>query len=325
MDCAAAPAPAPTGALITALEVPGGAGFHGQLYVATRWTGGVGLARVDRDGTHSAVPLPQVDSGIVEISALATFDGYLLCAAVASRGCEAGTVLQLFASNLSEPLRWRPVCAPDFGAEGGGARISAVAALEDGCYACVDHPGRGFQVWRASAADVAGPWQWEPVLFDGAQRFSLNERVNAHAVFAGALYLGTALSAAPGDGSQGAGLPGCELVRIWPGNEWDIVVGGPRFSAAGLKVPFASLGPGFGRSGNAALVGLCAASGKLFAATGRPGQLWVSADGDKWRACNCNDVTGEEFQQLIAVDEALLIATGSADNTESRLWLVEAI
>lgn len=325
MDCAAAPAQAPAGAVITALELPGDAGCHSQLHVATRWTDGVGLVRVDRDGAHSAVPLPKVDSEIVEISALATFEGYLLCAAVASRGGEAGAVLQLFASDMSEPLRWRAACEPDFGAGGGGARISAIATLEDGCYACVDHPGRGFQVWRASSTDAAGPWQWEPMLLDGAQRFSLNERVSAHAVFDGALYLGTAPSTAPGDRSRGEDFPGCELVRIWPGNEWDIVVGGPRFSGAGLKVPFASLGPGFGRSGNAALVGLCVVSGKLFAATDQPGQLWVSQDGDKWRACNCNDVTGEEFQKLIAVDEALLIATGSADNTESRLWLSEAM
>lgn len=192
---------------------------------------------------------------------------------------------------------WDRVTTADLG-DDENAGVFALATAHDAVYAGTCHPQLGFQLWR-STGDGTSPEGWEQVLLNGAWRFNHNFAVTAMAEFGGDLYLGTGIAGWGFDEASGVGRTASEVIRVHKDGSWDLVVGAPRFSPDGLKVPFSGLGPGFNNDFTSAIWCLEAHDGVLYAGTQnwqpmydaqtnraapRKGgaELWASADGDNW-------------------------------------------
>src|SRR5262249_45422412 len=63
--------------------------------------------------------------------------------------------------------------------------------------------------------------------------------------FNGALYAGTGIQDGGRDITNNIGPAASEVIRIYPDDTWDLVVGDPRLTRQGLKIPSSGLGPGF--------------------------------------------------------------------------------
>jgi hypothetical protein len=123
--------------------------------------------------------------------------------------------------------------------------VQGLAMFADHLWLATGHGPLGFSLWRAPAVG-AGPTEglaWRPVLTRGAWRYSVNREVTALLVLPDALLLAVA---ATGTWHQLAGNHGPEILAVTAEGAWEIVVGHPRFTPDGFKVPLAPLGAGFG-------------------------------------------------------------------------------
>ncbi len=126
--------------------------------------------------------------------------------------------------------------------------ITALATLAPWVFLAVSDPVAGFEVYRCDLGDVSGGF--ERVIEGGAQRFALNGAVSAVAATPGGLLLGTAPLA---HGANPVGNWGPELLMLDGDGKWDLIIGQPRFSPDGLRIPASGLGPGLGQGQNAAI------------------------------------------------------------------------
>lgn len=130
---------------------------------------------------------------------------------------------------------------------GGGRRITALAFHDEALFAAVADPMAGFDLFRLDLPDCAG---WTLFLTRGAQRFALNAAVFAMLGTDQGLLLGTAALAA---GPEAVGNWAPELILLLPDGQWDLIMGQPRFSPEGLKLPASARMPGMDLPGNAAV------------------------------------------------------------------------
>lgn len=234
-----------------------------------------------------------------------------------------------------DPLNgvWQPAMEPGFGDPSNRA-ITALASFANHLYAATGNPERGFQLWKTSARGKP-PYRWHPVLRDGAGRYNLNALAPALTVFQGALYVTTGLPGLGYDSANDIGPAAAELLRVYDDDRWELVVGEPRFSSTGLKVPFAVRGPGFDDFYNSVLWSMVAHDGCLYvgthhwgsfecALTGQPlqggFQLWASEDGDRWQAVAAAGF-GDPFQ--IGVQTLLSTSAGlfvGSSNHQEIAW-----
>src|SRR5581483_8569205 len=84
------------------------------------------------------------------------------------------------------------------------------------------------------------------VLTNGAYRGNLNELAISMCPFDGALYVGTAIQNGGYDRAYKVGPAAPELIRIFPDDSWDLIVGTARLTPRGWEVPLSGWGPGFG-------------------------------------------------------------------------------
>jgi len=262
-----------------------------------------GLILRSEDGRNFA---PVSASGIdnnrcLTFDGLTAFGGHLFVAA-------SGTISRqeldrqkppkatLYAADDPATGVWLRAAAPGFD-DPANTGISALAATSRHVYAGTCNPAHGFQLWR-SAAEGQAPFQWEKVLESGAWRFNHNQMVAQMIAFDGDLYLGSALPGFGEDRRNKVGPAALEVLRLRADDSWDLLVGEPRFSPDGLKVPLSTLGPGFNDPFNAAVWSFAVHDGYLYAGTrnweathrARNGlvklrggyQLWVSRDGAEW-------------------------------------------
>jgi ubiquinone/menaquinone biosynthesis C-methylase UbiE len=143
---------------------------------------------------------------------------------------------------------WRPVSEPAFG-DSGNTVIGEFAVFNDYLYAGTVNPERGYQIWKTRAVGKP-PYRWTKVVGSGAGRGKLNEGVLSFCVFNQALYVGGHISMGGHDKKNNVGPAAAELIRLYPDDTWDIVVGTPQVTLQGYKVPLSGMGPGFGNPFN---------------------------------------------------------------------------
>lgn len=182
---------------------------------------------------------------ITTVRTLTSFKGWLFTAPTGTRGgnVNAAQHVQVFASR--DPARggWVPVSPSGFG-DSGNVTIFELEGFGEHLYAgTLNHSG--FQIWR-TRAEGEPPFEWEPVLREGAFRGPLNQAVASLHVFRDALYVGTGIQGGGYDSGNGIGPAPAELLRIREDGGWDLIVGTARNTPDGFKAPLSAYPAGFG-------------------------------------------------------------------------------
>jgi len=138
---------------------------------------------------------------------------------------------------------WTPVCEPSFG-EPENQGIFILRPFAGQLYAGTFN-NTGYQIWRSKCAGTP-PYRWVKVLEKGAYRGALNQIAATMRVFKGALYVGSAIQNGGNDLNNKIGPAGSELIRVYPDDSWDLIIGNARDTPAGKKIPLSGIPPGFG-------------------------------------------------------------------------------
>jgi 1-acyl-sn-glycerol-3-phosphate acyltransferase len=160
---------------------------------------------------------------------------------------------------------WRQVSEPGFGNPDNSV-IFNLAPLGDYLYAGTFNHVTGFELWKTDAEGEV-PYRWTKVLELGAFRGNLNEGVLSMCAFNGALYIGTCIQDGGFDRINQVGPAGGEILRVFPDDTWELVVGGSRLTEQGLLVPSSGLLPGFGDLFNGYIWRMAVHDGHLYVGT----------------------------------------------------------
>jgi len=123
-----------------------------------------------------------------------------------------------------------------------GTNVFEMEPFNGFLYVGAGDDARGYSVLKTDATGLP-PYDFIPVVTDGAFRGATMKSVVSMHPFRGRLYVGSA-------GWWPRPLA-CELIRINPDDTWDLVVGNPRRTPTGDKVPLSGLPDGFGNPFNA--------------------------------------------------------------------------
>jgi len=197
---------------------------------------------------------------------------------------------------------WHQLAPPGFDDEG-STGVASLAVAHDHLYVGISNPLSGYQIWRLPVADAVGKAvadaSWEQILQKGAWRFNHNLSPVSMCAFGGALYIGSGLPGMGYDRDHDVGPAAAELIRLSADGQWDLLMGEPRFTPDGFKVPLSAKGTGFGDPCNGAISTLVVHADTLFAGTSNwrsmdwamgdgqgpldgGFQLWSSSDGETW-------------------------------------------
>jgi nucleoside-diphosphate-sugar epimerase len=242
-------------------EVPRDLGYRGMavfqgrsdpvsaLYVATMSTVLRGTAAHilrSYDGTEF-VPVSEPGLGDPRIStfrSLTAFDGHLY-APPAGEGVNFNSNRRSTVMRSPDPEigRWEPACETGFGDPTNNG-IFQMAEFNDHLYAGTFNHYHGYQIWK-TPANGGGPCRWTRILKRGAYRGPLSQVAMSLCPFNGALYVGSAIQNGGYDRYNLVGPASGEVIRIYPDDSWELLVGTPRETPHGTKYPLSGLGPGF--------------------------------------------------------------------------------
>jgi hypothetical protein len=208
---------------------------------------------------------------------------------------ETETALIYVSDSPSVRERWQKANLPGFGDQNNQA-ISEVSVFNNCLYAATVNPLRGFQIWKTQANGQT-PYVWEQVLVDGAYWHTLNQLVSSMVVFKDNLYIASRPFVFGHNEVNNFYPPASELIRIYPDNSWDLIVGTPRFTPNGLKVPLSGKGSGFDNPYDSTFQCLAVHNGYLYAGTRSEDsfQLWTSEDGQTWEPISLENL-GNHFR-----------------------------
>jgi hypothetical protein len=225
--------------------------------------------------------------------------------------------------------RWEPVTAPS-----NSNRISGFTVFDGFVYVTVDDAQRGFGLKTLPPGESpAKAESWQPVLGFGAFRYLLNANVLEIVSCPDALYLAVGLKKAlPADQSIGIlARQGFELLRVYPDQEgWDIMIGQPRFTSDGLKVPLSGRGAGFDERDPLRFVSLVNVGSGLHLGLvdNQLAQLWKLDGIDQWQELCHGAFLGYQRARLSAAlptPHGILLVTECLDfggNDSLELWMV---
>jgi SAM-dependent methyltransferase len=240
------------------------------LYVASWSKTGSRLLRSEDGRSFIEVGEPGLGyPGVVCLRSLCSFNGRLFASPAAQpqpagRGPNETDFPIILESSDPASGQWRPACEPGFGTPNNQG-VSEMAVF-DGClYAGTLNPVDGFQIWK-TRAEGKPPYSWTQVLTAGAYRGKTNESVVSLCVFNHALYVGTGISGGGYNRYRKIGPAACEVIRLYPDDSWELLVGEPRLTPRGAKIPF-ELGPGFNNFFNGYAWKMCEHDGWLYVGT----------------------------------------------------------
>lgn len=247
-----------------------------------------------------------------------------------------GDIARLYVSDDPLSGTWHEAMPPGFD-DPTNRSVFSLAEFDGHLYAGTGNPDRGFQLWKTKASGEP-PYRWTRVLTDGAYRYNQNEFVATMVGFDGALYVGGGIPGLGYDKAYDVGPAAAELVRVYPDDSWELLVGSSRFTPDGLKVPLSLMGPGYDDPENSTLWSMAVYDNVLYVGThhcesfhtalsGREAihggfHLWASADGEDWQAIT-RDGFGDPFatgvRTLVASPEGLFLGTSTHREIE-KIW-----
>ncbi len=160
---------------------------------------------------------------------------------------------------------WREICIPAFGDDTNKA-VAEMAVFDDHLYAATLNPSCGFQLYK-TRGEGEPPYAWTRVMTGGGFRGYLNEGLAHMCEFGGALYLATGIAGGGYNRWHNIGPAAAELLRLYPDGTWDLLIGAPRLTPDGLKLPLSGLGAGFNHPLNGYMWRVCEHEGWLYVGT----------------------------------------------------------
>jgi cyclopropane fatty-acyl-phospholipid synthase-like methyltransferase len=160
---------------------------------------------------------------------------------------------------------WKSACMPHFG-DATNEGVFNMAAYNGFLYAGTINTSEGCQIWKTDA-EGSPPYDWKKVFSQGGFRGKNNEGILHMVGFEGRLYVGTGIVGGGYDRVRNIGPASAELLRLNPDDTWDLVVGEPRHTPQGWKVPLSGMGPGFNRLTTGYFWRLCVHQGWLYLGT----------------------------------------------------------
>lgn len=274
------------------------------LYCGTASVAGGLILRSEDGAEFEAVTLPGIDDATqMSFAAMTEFDGRLIVAPMGTLSEHAANPHRapapvIYAASDPDLGDWQRIAPPQFASVDGASGVLSLAVFADHLYAGVGNPLAGFSLWRIAAGSL-GAEGWELVLQRGAWRYSHNPLPLRMCVFDGALYLGTGIGGLGRDEQNDVGPCAAELIRVNADGTWDLVMGEPRFTPDGMKVPLSAKGPGFSDACTSMIQSMAVLGGTLFVGTrnwrglgmaaGKGSEpvrggfdLWASGDGRDW-------------------------------------------
>ncbi len=300
---------------------------------------------VSEDGEHfTEISEPGLGNpDILSFRCVVPFQDKLFIAPV---GSVKGEVLERNLSDIAtlyvseDPFsdQWIEAMEPGFGDERNRG-IFSLAPFNGFLYAGTSNPRRGFEIWKTDASGKP-PYRWQRVLAEGASRYSLNHTAATLTEFNGRLYVSSAIPGLGQDKAENIGPAAAELLRIAPDDSWELVVGTPRFTPDGLKVPLSLFGPGFNDPENSVFWAMSAHGGCLYAGSHHNEvwrhalagddvikggfQLWGSRDGETWEPITLdgfNDPYSVGIRTMASTPHGLFLGTLNHREVE-RIWLL---
>src|SRR5579871_4469121 len=222
------------------------------------------------------IPIPTSDASLNTFRVLVAFGGRLFTSPTGKTLGWKGSIYQSAHVNMSgEPVvfvtsnpasrTWRAACPNGFG-DSHNVTVFEMSAFRDHLYAGTLNPTSGLQIWKTKA-EGNPPYKWINVIKGGAHRGNLNECSLSMCPFEDALYVGTGIQNGGYDRVHHVGPAAAELLRIYPDDTWELVVGKPRTTPQGYKRSISGLGPGFDNFFNGYVWRMCGHDGYLYAAT----------------------------------------------------------
>lgn len=240
------------------------------LYVAT-WAPSRGLGPLILRSTDGEEFVPVSEPGlgnplVSSFRSLVPFKRRLYTSPTGMAGGKANTALPVVLESL-DPAKgeWRPVNVPSFG-DSNNLTIFEMLGFNGYLYAGTLNPFSGYEIWK-TAAEGTPPYQWTRVIERGAYRGPLNEAVVSMFEFKGALYVGSGIQNGGHDRTYHIGPGAPELIRIYPDDTWDLLIGEPRHTPQGFRYPLSHLGPGAGNLFNGYFWRLAEFDGWLYLGT----------------------------------------------------------
>ena len=229
--------------------------------------------------------------------ALVVFNGKLLTAPSGKTESEGGTGASIVLEN-EDPLNnpWQQINEDNFG-DPRNLTICEMAVFGNYLYAATTNP-EGFQLWKTDGKGNS-PYLWKQVLSRGAGRGPLNESVTSMCVFRDALYVGSAIRNGGYDRTYDIGPAPSELIRLYPDDSWELIIGDGRITEEGLKVPLSGLGPGFDNPCNTYFWRMCVHEGWLYLGTFKSATFLPYPSRDKWSEDKKRILDEERERELI--------------------------
>ena len=256
-----------------------------------------------------------------------------------------GSDSTIYATDDVQRSPWRPANDEGFG-NPDNVTIFEMEEFNDHLYAGTVNPVSGFELWKTPGGDL--PYRWTRVLQHGAGRGIFNEVGVSMCVFNGALYVGTGVLSGGYHRAMRIGPAAAELLRVWPDDSWELIVGDGRRTGDGLRYPLSGYGAGFDTFFNGYVWRMVCHAGRLYAGTFSWGQnvpwlqlkiwppdalalmdrwgrdalttsrggaeLWSSADGERWEPVTVNGF-GNRFnwgiRNMASLPQGLLVATAN--------------
>ncbi|HKY92757.1 MAG TPA: hypothetical protein VJM11_17030 [Nevskiaceae bacterium] len=270
----------------TGVDVPRFIGYRGMtvfqgksdtkpcLYVST-WApqraGTAELLRTEDGREFIQCPRPPWDKSIRAFRSLQIFNGRVHTSPTAS-GRTTGFAQDSLSSDptiyaTDDPLKgnWVRASEPGFG-NPANLTVFEMEAFNGHLYGGTVNAQTGFEIWKTKGGDTA-PYHWTRVIGDGSGRGILGEAVGSFCEFKGALYAGTGVLNGGFHRAMRIGPAAAELIRIFPDDSWEMVVGESRIVDGRVQYPLSGFSAGYDNLFNGYFWRQCVHQGHLYVGT----------------------------------------------------------
>lgn len=173
-----------------------------------------------------------------------------------------GSEATIYCTDDLQTANWVPASTDGFGNRT-NLTVFEQHAFDGHLYAGTVNAHQGFELWK-TRGEGGPPYRWTRVLTRGAYRGTLNEVVVSMCEFKGALIVGTGIVNGGYHRAFKVGPGAAEVLRVWPDDSWEILVGNSRITPQGAKYPLSGYSAGFDNIFNGYIWRMAEHRGRLY-------------------------------------------------------------